>query len=225
MSSQHNKQQKFWDQLRPIKPRLYLNASLASLAALGILILNEAGVEGSFNNVVIALFRLFPEKFKLVSFPEHPDFIRIDNTLRLDCKHSNLVTGNRVRGFSLTSHGRIMAEEAVAQIRSGKSVVGTQEHSGLKRNRETRLIEEVRKSGAFQKYVLGKKEDIGRYEIIDVLHGTLDADRQILRKNLEVLKQYAKDLKDLKEFRDKAAPVVEFLNFIESRWGSVFNVH
>lgn len=226
MTFPRNDQQKFWEQLKPFKPELYLSATLATLAAIGMLILSEAGVEGSFNNIVIALFRMFPEKFKLVSFPEHPDFIRIDNTLRLDCKHANLVIGNRVGGFSLTSHGKIMAEESLTQLRSGKSILTTQEQrqvsSGQRRNRQTRLVNEVRKSEAFRKYAFGKGDEIGRYDVVDVLHGTLDTDPRILKKNLEVLKQYAKDLVDLKEFRETATPVVEFLNFLESRWGGVF---
>lgn len=223
MTSQHNDQKIFWERLQPFKFEQYHNASLAILASVALFVLQEAGIEASFDNVAVAMFRTFPEKFKLVSFPEHPDFIRIDNTLRLDCKHAHLVIGNRVKGFALTSHGKAMAEEALNQLRSREGILVTQDMkspiSDMRRNRETRLIGEVRKSAAFQKYASGKKDEISRYEICDVLHATLDTDISILRKNLDLLKHYSRDLVGLKEFHETARPVVEFLNFLESRLG------
>jgi hypothetical protein len=227
MTFQHNDQKIFWERLRPFKFEQYQKASLATLASVALFVLEEAGIEASFDNVAVAMFRTFPEKFRLVSFPEHPDFIRIDNTLRLDCKHAHLVIGNRVKGFALTSHGKAMAEEALNQLRSREGVLVTQDMksplSDMRRNRETRLIGEVRKSAAFQKYASGKKDEISRYEICDVLHVTLDTDISILRKNLDLLKQYSRDLVGLKEFHETASPVVEFLNFLESKLGG--NTH
>jgi len=215
----------FWERLRPFESEQYLKASLATLASVALFVLQEAEIEGSFDNVAVAMFRMFPEKFKLVSFPEHPDFIRIDNTLRLDCRHAHLVIGNRVKGFALTSHGKAMAEEALAQLRSRKGILAAQDQkstlSDMRRNRETRLIGEVRKSEAFQKYASGKKDEISRYDICDVLHATLDTNPSILRKNLDLLKQYSRDLVGLKEFHETAVPVVEFLNFLESRLGGI----
>lgn len=225
MTSQHNDQKMFWERLRQFKFEQYHKASLATLASVALLILQEAGIEGSFDNAAVAMFRLFPEKFKLVSFPEHPDFIRIDNTLRLDCKHAHLVIGNRVKGFALTSHGKAMAEEALNQLKSREGVLVTQDEksplSNMRRNRETRMISEVRKSTAFQKYASGKKDEISRYEICDVLHVTLDTDISILRENLGLLKQYSRDLVRLKEFHETASRVVEFLNFLESKLGGI----
>jgi len=225
MMSQHNNRKMFWDHLRPFESEQYLKASLATLVSIALFVLQEAEIEGTFDNVAVALFRMFPEKFKLVSFPEYPDFIRTENTLRLDCKHAHLVIGNRVKGFALTSHGKAMAEEALAQLRSRKGILATQDQkstlSGMRRNRETRLIGEVRKSEAFQKYASGKKDEISRYDICDVLHATLDTDRSILRKNLDLLKQYSRDLVRLKEFHETAVPVVEFLDFIESKLGGI----
>lgn len=227
MTLQHDRQKKFWEKLRPFKAELYLSASLATLAAVGLLSLLEAGLDGSFDNVAVILFRLFPEKFKLVSFPEHPDFLRIDNTLRLDCKHAYLVAGGRARGFSLTNHGKIIAEDALLQLRTGKVIPNAQEQrqapSSSRRNRETRLVSEVRKSEAFQKYITGKKAELSRYDVCDALHGTLDTHPDKLKPNLNLLKQYAKDLIALQEFREMATPIMEFLDYLESKWGSIFS--
>ena len=226
MKSQNNSQNKFWEKLAPVKPELYLGASLATLAAVGVFCLSEAGLEGSFDNVAVVLFRLFPEKFKLLSFPEYPDFLRIDNTLRLDCKHSHLVTGNRVRDFALTSHGRVVAEEALIQLRTGKSILTAQEQrqtlSGSRRNRETRLVDEVRKSEAYRKYILGKKAELNRYDVCDVLHGTLDTRPDKLKPNLELLKQYSHDLMGFQEYREMGTQVAQFLDFVESIWEEIF---
>lgn len=95
--------------------------------------------------------------------------------------------------------------------------------SSSRRNRETRLITEVLKSEAFQKYAAGRKAELSRYEINDALHGTLDTPPDKLKPNLDLLRQYAKDLLGLKEFQEVATSVIEFLNYLESKWESIFH--
>jgi hypothetical protein len=180
------------------------------------------GVECTFDNVVVVLYKLFPEKFSLVSFPEYPDFIRVDNTLRLDCKHSRYVMGSRTKGWALTELGKLAAEDATKTLesRSRKSPVAPHLDPS-RRNRFTRLMADVRNSDAFKKYQTG--QSLSRFDVCDVLHGSLDTDDKVLKGNLRTLVDYANMLKPLAEYKDLADSVLKFLSFIESHWKVVMN--
>ena len=215
----------YWQNLEKIKPVLYLNIPLAKLAATAIYKLQEAGLESSFNHIAVSLYRMFPEKFKLVSFPEYPDFIRIDNTLRLDCNHARLVSGNRTKSFTLTPHGKMIAEETLQLLLGGTNkstergdVDSTRER---KRNRQTSLINGVTKSFAYQKFVEGERNHISKFDTVNFLHGTLDTDTKLLKQNLQTLLGYAKDLNEFEQHRKVANSVLQFLKYIEKNWGTL----
>ena len=210
----------FWKNLRPFKTRCYLDGfPLSRLAAVAIYVLSKSGIESSFNNIAIGLFRMFPEKFKLVSFPEHPDFVRIDNTLRLDCSHSNLAVGNRVKGFKLTEHGNMIAQQTLELLKNNQKPANVEERTEIGRNRETKLVKEVLESVAYKKFNSQRKNQIQKFEVVDLLHGTLDTDSKKLKANLDILSKYAQDLKDFEKHRSAASSVTEFLKYIKKNWG------
>jgi len=206
----------FWDSLTPYPSSKYQGITLDRLVAVGINRLVIAGIESTFDNVVVVLHKLFPDKFSLVSFPEYPDSIRVDNTLRLDCRHSQYVTGSRPNGFDLTEVGKIAAEDTLKQIESGKRTNITAEPTGERRNRATLLIRETRNSDAFRKFKLG--QPLFKYDICDVLHGSLDTEESVLKQNLHTLQTYAKMLQPIREYRDLAQSVLQFLDFIMDHW-------
>jgi hypothetical protein len=211
---------KFWDNLTPFVSKSYLDGfPLSRLAAVAIYTLSNSGIESSFNNIAIALFRMFPEKFKLVSFPEHPDFVRIDNTLRLDCSHSNLAVGNRVKGFKLTEHGNMVAEETLQLLKNNRKPGNIEERTESGRNRVTKLVNEVMESTSYQKFSSGRVSHIQKFEVVDLLHGTLDTDSKKLKANLNILIKYAQDLKDFEKYRNEASSVNDFLSHIKKNWG------
>ena len=111
------------DSLESYKEEQYSSGiTNAKLAAVALLKLEEIEVERTFENVVMALQKIFPGKFSLITYSKIPDTIRVDNTLRLDAGkgHAEYLTGNRPKGYKLTSNGRVAAEEAIQQIESSK---------------------------------------------------------------------------------------------------------
>jgi hypothetical protein len=84
------------------------------------------------------------------------------------------------------------------------------------RNSATRLTSEVEKSDAYRKFKSG--EPITRFDVCDVLHGSLGTDDKLLKMNLEKLQTYANSLLPVKEYQDLAESVIKFLGFVEKNW-------
>jgi hypothetical protein len=218
----HEKDERAWAQFAAYDPLHYTQVRLDKLAAVGMYRLSKSGLDCTFDNIVVALHRLFPEKFSLLSFPEYPDSIRVDNTLRLDCKHSQYLQGNRTKGFSLTELGSMAAQDTLKEL-EGQSLRIHAEvpSSGERRNRATLLTREVRESDAYRKFQSG--DQLTRFDVCDVLHGSLDTDDRRLKRNLQTLQAFAKLLLPLKEYNDLGASVMTFLDFVESNWEKVMH--
>lgn len=216
-----NARNDFWDSLTPYEPSRYQGITLDRLVAVGINRLVSARIENTFDNIVVVLHRLFPDKFSLISFPQYPDFIRVDNTLRLDCRHSRYVIGSRPRGFSLTEVGRIAAEDTLKLIETGGRMGVPAEPTGERRHRATLLIKEARNSDAFRKYKSG--QTLSKFDVCDFLHGSLDTEEAALKQNLDTLQTYTKMLLPIHEYRDLANTVLEFLDFLAHHWGELMH--
>lgn len=218
-----SKKRQFWDKINEYEYKLYGAETLAKLLTVAVRKLNQAGEEPTFENVSILVFRLFPEKFSLTKWREYPDLIRIDNTLRLDCHHSDYVKGNRVHGYKLHQKGKDIADELIKIFESGKPRGRRRVISIDKKNRATRLIGEVNNSEAFHKFQDDKQKEIRNYEICDVLHGTTNSKETELRRNLNLLIEYADLLKSNKEYKKTAASVLKFLKFVDSNLEDLLN--
>jgi len=210
----------YLEDLKSYLPHVYTSERLDNLVTVGLLKLEEANLEQSFDNIVVILHKLFPEKFSLISFPEYPDSIRVDNTLRLDCKHSKFLTGNRVKGFKLTSLGRIAAEDTIQKLQKKKSSKKTEfiRLTPQRRNRATRSINSLQSSDAFEKYSSKQFKQINKFDVCEVLHGTLDTNIEILRGNIDTLKRFANDLGKLSQYKKQIETVNKFLDFIETNY-------
>ena len=210
----------FWTMLKPYAFERYQGVSLDKLAAAGIYKLNQAGIECTCENVVVAIYKLFPEKFSMLSFPEYPDSSRVASTLRLGCRQSGYVTGNPPSGFSLTEIGRLDAEDTLNKIESG-TAVPNRTTGAYSRSRETRLIKEAQSSIAFQEYQAGKMPK--RFDVCDLLHGSVDTKEDILVDNLRTLNRYAEILKPHSEYRELASSVLAFLGYVEKNWRAIMH--
>jgi hypothetical protein len=72
------------------------------------------------------------------------------------------------------------------------------------------LLAEVASSSAYIRYAKGEKDSITEADLCDLLQGTLDTSRDILRGNLLLLKKYAEEL-------DKKGILV-FMVWLEERF-------
>ena len=99
--------------LKPYKEGQYKNIIQDQLAIFTMDLLEKKGIPLYFEYIGVALFKLFPKKFALITFKEFPDLYRISNMLRLRLRPSdrNWAVGNIKTNFSITPLGKEIAKE------------------------------------------------------------------------------------------------------------------
>jgi len=194
--------------LEAFPTRLYEGINLNWIALYAVSALEDQGVDLSFENIVVAAFRLFPKKFSLLGFPEYPDAKRIHDALwRCAYKNRQWLMGKTSQGFAFTQRGRQELELAKQAL---KRNAAPQKRILRDNRRFEKLLAEVMTSPAYAKYSQGIQNKISEAECCHVLQGTLDSERRILLDNLNKLKDMAIRL----EHKD----VVAFLDWLEARF-------
>lgn len=84
----------------------YDSFDLNRLVSFTIQWLQELSIPTTFENIVVAAFRMFPEKFAPQGYPEYPDAARTNRALlQLGPKYRNWARGSVQKGFVLTDSG------------------------------------------------------------------------------------------------------------------------
>jgi hypothetical protein len=88
------------------KEKQYQRIDLTGLASFVIKWLQDQHIPTTFENIVVALFRMFPLKFALEGYPDYPDAARVGRSLlQLGPKYRNWARGSVQKGFVLTDSG------------------------------------------------------------------------------------------------------------------------
>jgi hypothetical protein len=194
--------------LKPFPPQLYEGTNLNWLVLYAVGVLEERRVGLSFEHVVVAAFRLFPRKFSLLGYPEHPDAKRVHDALwRCAYKNRQWLLGKTSQGFAFTERGRKELETARQALKSGSL---PQKKAFSQTRRFEKLLAEVRTAPAYAKYSQGTREKVSEAECCHVLQGTLDSDRRLLADNLAKLRGMAAELDQ--------ADIAVFMDWLESRF-------
>ena len=196
------------EKLIPSSSENYQNIDLNHLVMYAVGQLERIGGNLSFENIVVATYKLFPDKFSLLGFPSYPDAKRVHDCLfRCTIKPIQCLGGKTRQGFVITDRSRAFIEEAedlLYGVKSKKTRVIS------KTRRKEILLEEVVSSPAYLKYSKGQRESITEGDFCFLLQGTLDSYRETLGKNLGVLKSFAGELQH--------AELTEFLDWLEGRF-------
>jgi len=196
------------NQLKPFRPALYEGVNLNWLVLVSVQAVEDAKASLSFENIVVAAYRLFPDKFSLLSYPEHPDAKRVHDALwRCAYENRQWLIGKTSQGFAFTEKGRRELQKArealaISNLPARKTFSQTR--------RFEKLMAEVREAPAFRKYLQKKETKVSEAECCHVLQGTLDSDKRILRDNLARLDEIARDLGQ--------EDITKFLEWLRSRF-------
>ena len=208
---------KFWKSLKPYKLELYQGEALSKLTAVGILKLHNAEIDASFENITVVLYKLFPEKYSLANFLEYPDTMKVMRAMTSHCVTAGYIDGNLKRNsYLLTPKGRIVAEDLLDQIESG--TMSQRKRSDLKRNKYIKLVRGVTKTSGFKKFSSGNLKEMKKFDVCESLHCTLDADEQILKDNLALLRNHASNTKKIQSYANVSQSALDYLQYIESNW-------
>jgi len=197
-------------ELKPFAESKYKNIDLDHLMMYVMKELERIKTNLSYENAVVAAFKIFPKKFSLLGFEEYPDSNRVDQCLwRCSGKTRQWLGGKARQGFKINPRSRVIFKES-ADLLEGRKPTKTRAISQTRRKES--ILAETLDSSAYKKYVENNGNLITESEFCFLLQGTLDSEKDTLKRNLNLLKMFADEL-DRKE-------ITAFLEWIENRFKS-----
>lgn len=194
--------------LQVFDEKKYENIDLDHLIMYAMWRLSELKVNLSYENAVVAAFKIFPKKFSLLGYPEYPDSDRVMNCLnRCILDDRNWLGGKIKHGFILTDKSQKIVQKA-KELLNGKNIKKSRAFS-LTRRKEL-ILAEIVNSPTYKKYLTGAGNSITKAELCYLLQGTLDSPINVLRENYKILNNYANEL----ERKD----VLNFLEYLEGKF-------
>ena len=198
--------------LAAFKEEQYANIDLDHLMIYAMGRLSKINADLSFENAVVAVFRLFPAKFGLLGFLEYPDSDRVMNCLNRCTKPKRWIDGRPRQGFSLNNRSPIFIKETEDMLRG---LTKDKAKSSSQTRRKEIILAEVVESPAYEKYRSNKGNLITDAELCSLLQGTLDSDKETLRNNLLSLKTFSDELHQ--------EQISRFLYWLEQRFRVFLN--
>ncbi len=207
-------------ELSALETGQYEKLPLADLAAYAMLRIEQMSERLTIENLCVALHRLFPVRFSMVGFPEHPDGMRVNRTLmQMQPKYRNYTNGSAKRGYSLTAIGKAAADSVdrfFDQQRTGNGSKSqpysrASAEDSKRTSSDPAIVAETKESELFRLFAGGKMEKARGLEFLSLLDAFAHTPKQELRRKLRELVQAAKNTDD-----DEA---VEFLKACQSQFG------
>jgi len=208
-------------ELDPYPAPAYREMDLNRLTVLTIYMLIEIDVPPVFENIVAANFRLFPERFAMVGFPQYPDATRVNRALlQLRPKYRNWASGKTRTGWALTSAGLAEANALLESLRPGVRGAPAQGRTASQRAAPAaRTIDPEDVTARIRGlpiYVKSSEDWLGAtaLEVFDLLEAYPHTPKVALRRRLKQMETMVASAGDLN--------VLEFLKSLRARFAVLF---
>lgn len=196
--------------IAPKNPVDYEDASLTALTMYSLYWLHEWELRRTIEAVAVLNWRLFPDKFAMVGWPQYPDAFRTNRSLlQGQPKYRNWLTGAASKGFSLNDRGIQVALDLIDKLgapvtNEGEALghVATTNDFSSRTTARARSIEpkreldRARSSRLFEKWgsgVMGDRDVIHVHSLLGIFEHTPAKMRERKMKDLE---RCAKDFND-----------------------------
>jgi hypothetical protein len=158
----------------------------------------------TFERLVYECFTNYPKVFSLFRYPQWPDSNKLDRPLR-KLRERGLIVGSPKLGFLLTEDGK----RKVPGIR--KNIVvqrQTKPKQGILKGKERNFVAYIKSTELYQRFEKDRNSfDIREQEFINLLRGTLETPKHILKQTLGQYKKLSNEVGD--------ADLLEFLSACE----------
>lgn len=211
-------------ELKPYNAAQYEEIDLTGLTAFVLHFLQTNHVPTTFENVTVALFRLFPNKFALIGFTQYPDATRVNRSLlQLRPKYRNWATGKVVTGFSLTESGLKKVEEVRRSLEGTSSVKASSRNLKMHQARDEpgkrtmnleKEIQNIESSPIFAKWRDGNLLQATTLEFLTMLEAYSYTPPKALRGRMSYLNEIASQF--------GRADISEFLKDVRERFSTKF---
>lgn len=204
-------------------PKIYKAIPYDDLLVFALYSIEQKGLDATLENLVVECYNLFPERFSLPGYDEYPDSAQVDKSW-LRCRtDKRLISGSKAQGFQITSRGLSVVQKT--QRRLGNKVLDSKQLLAIKGDRRTktgRLVKQLEGNELFKEFLRkGPTIEISEYQFCDLIYSTLDTLPENRRKNLQQLRDAAKDYNrsDMLAFLDHCETRFSHLLFSEAERG------
>ena len=160
----------------------------------------------TFERLVYECFTNFPKAFSLFRYPQWPDSNKLDRPLR-KLRQRGLIVGSPKIGFLITEDGKHQLAKARRMLEHKTEVSPTPR---VLKGKERNFVAYIKNNELYRKFMHDKSSfDLTEQEFIDLLRGTLETPKRVLRQNLAQYERLAEELRDVE--------LVEFLKTCESK--------
>lgn len=186
------------EDFQPYSEHLYSDIALAALATFALSRLNDLHIPNTFENVVVALYKLFPSRFNLIGFSQYPDAASVGRTLlQLGPKYRNWARGSVQKGFVLTDTGNSKALEVAGILSGTQSTVRQRAVQKASRPRTmdlSRDIQAIESSSLFRQWKSGTIKRASSLELSDLLGAYTYTPARVLKGRMKTLETIAAEL-------------------------------
>ncbi len=204
---------------------VYKNESLAALTVYSLFWLHEWQLRRTIEAISVLNWRLFPDKFAMVGWPEYPDAFRTNRSLlQGQPKYRNWLTGSAGTGFSLNERGLDIARGLLARLGPPATTTGEEAtasigtiptQSARPRSLEPqREVERARKSRLFEKWksqIMSERDLIHVHSLLNIFDHT---PAKVRGKRMRDLERSAEDVHD--------SEMAAFLADVRAQFAEVF---
>ena len=205
------------EKIKPMKSESYLGIDIDRLTLYGFYTLKENKVPLFWEYAVVALFKLFPEKFSMSDFNEFPDTKRVDKSVQriagkfgLSSTKKEWLIGSIEEGFQITDLGYEVIEQIKEYLANPKNI----KEKKITKSRGmifSQKLESLRVTDLYKKWE--KKEEIELYEIFDFFKIIEGSDNRVLKKKFDEMVELVSNTEDIK--------IKEFVFFVEVKVNSI----
>ncbi len=183
------------DKIDPFEPSRYVGINKDHLLSYGLdRLINTFGLLGTFENVTVTVFKMFPNSFSLIGFPQYPDAARVNRTF-LHCKpkYQNLVIGSAKNGYTLTSKGLYIAKQVAEKLRTHSNErVEKDEAKQTRTFTGAKIIPKIEQSNLYQSWSEQNLDKIGPYDLWSFLEAVPYTDKDVLAEIMKIYRDAAK---------------------------------
>jgi hypothetical protein len=181
------------DEIESYPAEVYMDVDLTGLTAFTLSWLQDRNIPTTFESVVVAAFKMFPNKFSLEGYSQYPDAARIGRTLlQLGPKYRNWVRGSVQKGFVLTESGRLKVEKVHRALERKGQTVPIPKRSTVSRTMDmAKELAPLEHSPLFDKWKLAQLEQGTSLELLNMLGAYAYTPPKALADRLAVLENAA----------------------------------
>lgn len=201
-----------------MQPAKYRDLSNDSLLCYAVSQLISQSTPVTFENITVAAFRLFPEHFSLVGYPEYPDASRVNRTLlHARPKYRDLIVGSATNGYALTKKGESVARQIEVELKSQGATPQSEQVAAVSHKRTYtghRVVQQIESSPLYKHWGDSDWASVGDYEVWDFLEAMPYTDKRVLR---DIMKNY-REAAELSGRQD----ISRFLSWVAKEYKHVF---